>query len=49
MRYYVTIKFEDTIEVEADNEYEAIRKAEEMFDPTQDAPELVEVWSDEDE
>ena len=47
MKYVVTLKFEETFMVEADNELYAIEKAKEMFDPTQDSPELVEVWSDE--
>lgn len=49
MKYVVTLKFEETFVVEADDELHAIEKAEEMFDPTQDAPELVEIWSNEDE
>lgn len=47
--YYVTLKFEETFVVETDSELNAIEKAQNMFDPTQDAPELVEIWSDEDE
>jgi hypothetical protein len=49
MKYFVTLKFEDTFEIEASTEDEAICKASQMFDPTQDGPELVEVWSDEEE
>lgn len=49
MKYNVTLKFEETFEVEAESEDVAVQMAEQMFDPTQDAPELVEVWSDEDE
>ena len=47
--YHVTLKFEETFVIETDSELSAIEKAQNMFDPTQDAPELVEIWSDEDE
>lgn len=49
MKYFVTLKFEETFEIEANSEDSAVQIAEQMFDPTQNAPELVEVWSDEDE
>jgi hypothetical protein len=49
MKYYVTLKYEETIEVEAATEDTAIFKAQLMFDPTSDGPILVEVWSDEEE
>ena len=49
MKYFVTLKYEETIEVEAADESAAIAEAEQMFDPTGDGPTLVEVWSDDDE
>jgi hypothetical protein len=49
MKYFVTLKYEDTMEVEADNEEEAIKLAEVDFDPTRDGPTLVEVWTDNEE
>lgn len=49
MKYFVTLKYEETIEVEATDESAAIIEAEQMFDPTSDGPTLVEVWSDEEE
>ena len=49
MKYFVTLKYEETIEVEAADESAAIIEAEQMFDPTSDGPTLVEVWSDEEE
>lgn len=48
MKYFVTLKYEETIEVEAANESAAITKAEQIFDPTSDGSTLVEIWSDED-
>lgn len=49
MKYYVTLKYEETIEVEVDSEAEAIKQAIQYFDPITDEPEVVEVWSDEDD
>lgn len=49
MKYFVTLKYEETIEVEAADESAAIIEAEQMFDPTVDGPTLVEVWSDEED
>jgi hypothetical protein len=49
MKYYVTLKFEETFEVEANTEHEAVYKAEQRFDPTQDGPELVEVYTEEED
>jgi len=49
MKYFVTVRIEETIEVEADSEHQAGIIAEQMFDPTAHAPEIEDVWSDEDE
>ncbi len=48
MIYYVTVKIEETIEVEADDEAEAIKEALQWFDPTAADPDIVEVWSNND-
>lgn len=49
MKYFVTIRVEETIVVEANSEKEAAIIAEQMFDPTAHDPEIVEAWSTEDE
>jgi hypothetical protein len=49
MKYFVTIKVEETIVVEACSEQEAAIIAEQMFDPTAHDPEIVDTWSDEDD
>ena len=49
MKYFVTIKVEETIVVEAESEQEAGIIAEQMFDPTAHATEIEEIWSDEDD
>lgn len=49
MKYFVTVKFEETIVVEANSEEEAAIIAEQMFDPTANNPEIEEIWSDEDD
>jgi hypothetical protein len=49
MQYYVTIKIEETIAVDTFTEAEAIKYALQFFDPTAHDPEIVEVWSTEDE
>jgi hypothetical protein len=49
MKYFVTIKVEETIVVEADSEQEAAILAEQMFDPTALGTEIEEIWSDEDD
>ena len=48
--YYVTIKVEETLVIDtAMNEDEALKLAFEQFDSTALDPELVEIWSEEDE
>jgi hypothetical protein len=47
--YNVTLKFEDMLVVEANSEREAVKLAMQEFDPTQDDPEVVDIWSHEDE
>jgi len=47
--YHVTLKFEDTLVVEAEDETQAVSFAMSEFDPTQDNPEVVEIWSNENE
>lgn len=50
MKYYVTVKIEETIEIDyALSEDEAIKCAFELFDPLAHDTELVEIWSEEDE
>ena len=50
MQYYVTIKVEETLVIDdVFTEAEAISRALECFDATANEPELVEIWSDEDE
>lgn len=50
MKYFVTIKVEETLVIDdAINEAEAIKYALEFFDATANDPELVEVWSEDDE
>jgi hypothetical protein len=49
MKYYVTVQIEEQIEVEADNEYDAVKEALQSFDASAHDPEIVEIWSDEDE
>lgn len=49
MKYFVTIKVEETIVVEANSEQEAAIIAEQMFDPTAHVTEIEEIWSDEDD
>lgn len=46
MKYYVTIQIEEQIEIEADNEYDAVKEALQSFDPTAHDPEIIEVWSE---
>lgn len=48
MKYYVTIQIEEQIEIEADNEYDAVKEALQSFDPTAHDPEITEVWSEDD-
>lgn len=48
MIYYVTVKIEETIEVEADDELEAVAHAVGDFDPLSHDTEVVEVWSNND-
>ena len=47
-KYYVVLRFEEEFEVEANNELDAISMAEQQWDPTKDAPEFVEIWSNDD-
>ena len=50
MQYYVTIKVEETLVIDdVFTEAEAVRRALECFDPTAHDPEIVEVWSDNDD
>ena len=49
MKYFVTIKVEETIVVEACSEQKAAIIAEQMFDPTALETEIEEIWSDEDD
>lgn len=50
MKYFVTVKVEETLVIDdVCNEAEAIKYALEFFDPTAHDPEIVEIWSDEDE
>jgi hypothetical protein len=46
MKYLVTITVEETIEVEADSEEVAIHEALQWFDPTAHDPQIIEVWSE---
>ena len=47
--YNVILKFEDMLVVEANSEKEAVKLAMQEFDPLQDDPEVVDIWSDENE
>jgi hypothetical protein len=49
MKYFITIKVEETIVVEAESEQEAVMIAEQVFDPTVLGTEIEEIWSDEDD
>jgi hypothetical protein len=49
MKYYVTIQVEEQIECDVCNEAEAIKYALQFFDASAHDPEIIEVWSDEDE
>jgi hypothetical protein len=49
MKYFVTVRIEETIEVEADSEQQAGIIAEQLFDPTAHSPEIEEIWSNEDD
>lgn len=50
MIYYVTVKVEETLVIDdAENEADAIKSALMYFDPTAHDPEIVEVWSDNDD
>ncbi len=47
--YYVTVCIEETIELQADDEQEAINLAYGYFDPTALEPRVVEVYTNEEE
>jgi hypothetical protein len=49
MKYYVTIQIEEQIEIEADNEHDAVKEALQSFDPTAHDPEITGVWSEDEE
>jgi hypothetical protein len=49
MKYFVTVRIEEQIVVEADNEYDAVKEALLSFDTSAHDPEIVDVWSDEDD
>ena len=49
MKYFVTIKVEEQIVVEADSEQEAVKEALLSFDATAHDPEIIDVWSNEDD
>lgn len=46
MKYYVTVQIEEQIEVEADNEYDAVKEALQSFDASAHDPQIIEVWSE---
>jgi hypothetical protein len=49
MKYYVTVQIEEQIEVEADNEYDAVKEALQSFDATAHDPVIIEVWSEDED
>jgi hypothetical protein len=49
MKYYVTIQVEEQIECDVCNEAEAIKHALQCFDPTAHDPEIIEVWSEDEQ
>ena len=49
MLYYVTLKIEETILVDSPTEAGAIKYALQCFDVTAHDPEIVEIWSPNDE
>jgi len=46
MKYYVTVQIEEQIEVEAENEYDAVKEALLSFDATAHDPEIIDVWTE---
>jgi len=49
MKYFVTVQIEEQIVVEADSEREAVKEALLSFDATAHDPEIIDVWSNEDD
>lgn len=49
MRYFVTIQVEETIKCDVCNEAEAIKYALQFFDASAHYPEIIEVWSEDEQ
>jgi hypothetical protein len=49
MKYYVTIQVEEQIECDVCNAAEAIKYALQFFDASAHDPEIIEVWSEDEQ
>lgn len=48
-KWFVTVGTEITYEVEANSREEAEQKAEELYDPTSEHPQIFDSWSDDED